>query len=161
MNTEELSSRDKIKYDDIMSTLAAQQIEYEAVITSPKILKPRLTKLCENAIDDRLVTLQRTATEAQRKTPTLELYKALTESFPTLWTDLYDIGVKDRYSGRSVTMHHVGKITRAMAREMIKFLDTEWTPTEEEENRDANEQINRITLLCRTLVLDYLNIHRR
>ena len=32
---------------------------------------------------------------------------------------------------RSATMHHVGKITPAMAREVIEFIDTEWTPTEE------------------------------
>ena len=58
-------------------------------------------------------------------------------------------------------MRLVGKISRAMAREIIELLDTEWTPSENDEALDADEQLNTIALLTRALVMDYLHLHRR
>ena len=84
LKTESLTDVARAKHEEVTQTLAAQQIEYEAATTSSKELKNRLLKLCEQATADRLVTLHRTATEAQRKTPMQTMLKALMDSFPNL-----------------------------------------------------------------------------
>ena len=57
-------------------------------------------------------------------------------------------------------MEKIGKITRGLARETVAFLDKEWPllPTEEV---DEEVQLKQITLIYRTMALDFLHSPRR
>ena len=118
-----LSEKQQTRLDDFQGTLLAQHVEYEAIILAPKLVKPRLIKVCGQAIDDRLAVLQRKTTEAQKKTPLQELHKALLETFPALWTELYETGTSVHVAGRNAADRRIGKMSRALARDTIRLLD--------------------------------------